>query len=275
MGCGRIRKSTEKNRLTWLVDGEMKDIRSGVIDLEKGHSVEVSTADYEYGFVLIHGQFCAKTSSGDKFITGIRHDFHEKPFGLLITKEETVTLTALEDSLIGVGAAPAADKYRNKLITQEEVGGGQRGKDNWSRSVNFIIWTDNTKGNMLMMGETIIPSGNWSTFPPHRHDYKSDDEVPYNEIYYYRFERPSGAGLLWQFDDDNKMDNAYSVKNGDSIYMDKGYHPLTCMPGCDMYQLTIMSGSYRQSKAKLHPDYTYILEENKMNNPYAYQMTKE
>ena len=116
------------------------------------------------------------------------------------------------------------------------------------------------------------PSGNWSTVPPHRHQFDVEgEEVPYEEIYYFRFSRPQGFGLIWQFDDD--MDQAFSLKTNDAVYISRGYHPVACGPGAMLYQLTLMSGPRRISQASLHPDYRFLLEEKDLANQYTPNVT--
>src|SRR5690625_6238904 len=102
----------------------------------------------------------------------------------------------------------------NKIVERSGRGGGLRGVDNWERTVRFVCWSDNTEGNMLMAGETCTPSGNWSTMPPHRHQYDIlDKEVAYEEAYLFQFSKPQGFGLIWKFDEEK--DQAYSIRDGD------------------------------------------------------------
>ena len=110
--------------------------------------------------------------------------------------------------------------------------------------------------------------------PPHRHDQYRDDsgkilEVPYQEVYFYQFSRPSGYGMNRQFNDDGS-DSAYSLITDDAVYIDGGYHPVVCAPGTEMYQLTLMAGPYRQSTAEVSPEYRYLLGEGG-RNPFQNQ----
>lgn len=79
---------------------------------------------------------------------------------------------------------------------------------------------------------------------------------------------------MWQFDDEGEMDQAFSIKNNDVIYIDKGYHPAACGPGAAFYQLTLIAGPYRTSKSKVHKNYEFLLEDNHMENPYSRQYVK-
>jgi len=273
MASGRIRKQIG-NGWTQLVDGEMQNIKMGVISLENGDSFTLDTVEREYACVLVYG-LCSAVLGEEEFgVLGPRKNpFDDKPFGLFVTREERVTFKASEKTLIGVASAPCVKKTKNTLVTPEKAGGGMRGIGNWEREVRFVCWSDNTEGNMLMAGETITPSGNWSTIPPHRHQYDiAGEEVPYEEIYFFQFSKPQGYGLAWQFDDDGKMDQAFSLKTNDALYMDKGYHPTACGPGATLYHLTFIVGPYRISKSAVHKDFRFLLEENNMENPYARQL---
>jgi 5-deoxy-glucuronate isomerase len=275
MSSGRIRKNII-NGCNRLIEKEMGRLQAAAIFLEAGETFSMETGDREYGFVLISGETEALAGSDVNGVLGPRENpYGHKPSALLATREQKVTFKALRSTLIGVGSAPAERKLENMIITPSMVGGGARGQGNWQREVRFVIWTDNSTGNSLIMGETVVPSGNWSTMPPHRHQYDiPGEEVPYEEVYFFQFSRPGGFGLAWQFDDDGGMDQAFSLKSNDVIYMDRGYHPLVCGPGAELYQLTMMAGPYRTSKSRIHDDYKFLLEERGMENPYASQYIK-
>jgi len=111
---------------------------------------------------------------------------------------------------------------------------------------------------MLISGETLTPSGGWSTIPPHRHQYFEDgEEVPYEEIYFFQFSKPQGFGMAWQFNDEGTMDQAFSLRANDALYMSEGYHPVACGPGAELYHLTFISGPYRMSRSRIHQDFQF------------------
>ncbi len=275
MGCGRIRKTVGKG-LTKLLDDELSMLKFSVISLEKGDIFSLETGDREYGFLLISGECKITTDSGMDNTLGPRmNPWKEKAWAALITREEKVLLKTNENTFLAVGSAPAEKKFDNVIVTPDMTGGGLRGKENWQREVRYVVWSDNSCGNTLLIGETVAPDGNWATMPPHRHQYYiPEEEVPYEEVYYFNFTKPQGFGLVWQFDDEGKMDQAFSIKNNDLVYMDKGYHPVVCGPGSSFYQVTMMAGPYRMSKSRVHDDYKFILEEHGMDNPYFNQHVK-
>ena len=88
------------------------------------------------------------------------------------------------------------------------------------------------------IGEGMIPSGNWSGYPPHRHDF--DDlpgEIDMEETYFYRFDPPQGFGIQKVYQPDGSIDETYTVKNNDTVAIAEGYHPLCGAPGYQMYYL--------------------------------------
>ncbi len=273
--CGRVRRAIRPG-WTPLVDSQLKTLGMAALSLQPGESYTLDAGDREYALVLVHGQVSFSLASGLTGEMGPRRDpFNDLPYGLLVSREERVTITAVRPTLIGAGSAPAAKHMPPALVTPAETRTGLRGVGNWERTVRMVCWSDNTVGNQLISGETITPSGNWSTMPPHRHQYDTPDtEVPYEEVYFFQFSRPQGYGLIWQFDDEGEMDQAFSLRQNDAAYMGHGYHPTACGPGTMLYHFTFIAGPYRLSKSSVHPDYKFLLDENDLENPYARQTTK-
>ncbi len=275
MGCGRIRKPLLQG-WTALVGGELKHLSVGTILLEPNEEFVLTTGGREFACVLVHGECTLSLSGGPAVSLGPRKNpFEHPPFGALIPGGESAVFRAVVPTLIGVGGAPAAAGQPACIVTPNEVGGGRRGIGNWTRDVRFVLWSDNTKGNMVIAGETCTPSGNWSTIPPHRHQYdRPSEEVPYEEAYFFQFSKPQGYGLAWQFDDQGEIDQAFSLRNNDVLYMSEGYHPTACGPGADLYHLTFIAGPYRMSKSRVHDDFRFLLDDNDLANPYARQFVK-
>ncbi len=269
MSCGRVRKGIDVG-WTQIIDDELENLKMGVLNLPEGMSYSLKSGHMEYAIVLVYGECFIQVSDELEGVLGPRKDpFSHLASALFLSRDSECIIEAKKDSLIGIGQAPAKEKIEAKLISPNDVKVGHRGVDNWSREVRFVCWSDNTKGNLLIAGETVTPSGNWSTIPPHRHDYyKPGEEVPYEEIYFFQFSRPQGYGLIWQFDDDRNMDQAFSLKSNDAAYMSKGYHPTVCGPGSQLYHLTYISGPYRKSQSSVHKDYEFLLEQSNMDNPF-------
>ena len=232
MPAGVIRKELATQGFTLLLDGQTQRLRLGVLRLVAGQCHRFQTEENEYGLLLIQGCVNICTQDGSTHALGPRRDpFTEKPEGALITCHEEIFVEAVEDSFLGVGIAAARQVYPNGFVHAADTGGGVRGKGNWERQVRFCLWNDNCPGNQLMMGETVIPAGNWSTFPPHRHQFAVDgEETAYDEAFFYLFEDLRGFGLIWQYNDENTMNHVLRFENGNVAYMDEGYHSIVCAP---------------------------------------------
>ncbi|TVR90610.1 MAG: hypothetical protein EA428_07995 [Spirochaetaceae bacterium] len=98
---------------------------------------------------------------------------------LLVSGDKTLRLTAKEHSRAIVASSPAVPSTRTQVIRPSDVCASKRGEQNWCRDVRLVCWSDNTQGEQLLIGETVTPSGNWSSVPPHRHqDFVDGDEGP-------------------------------------------------------------------------------------------------
>lgn len=270
MNCGRNRKLIIPgwNQLT---DHELHNQKIALLLLKEQEQFVIRTEQNEYALVILEGAVSFAVDAGTEGILGPRRNvFDDLPEGLLLTREETVTLTALSNCQVGVHYAPAPRKFRNYLVKQDDVRVNERGADNWRRKVRKIFWNDNTEGNVLLTGETVTYPGNWSTMPPHRHQFfEESKEMPYEEGYLFKFSRPTGFGLIYQFDD--QMDQAFSVKSNDVAYVGGGYHPVVAAPGASLYHLTCMAGPQRLSQARVHSDYEFLLQEQGLANQFTPQ----
>jgi 5-deoxy-glucuronate isomerase len=237
-------------------------------------TVELTISGREIAFVLIRGAAEIALPDGDVVHLGPRPDpFTVLPTAVLVSDSGSYRFRGAPSAVVAVASSPTRKRYPTRIIRPEDVRERARGRDNWSRTVRFVCWSDNTEGEQLLIGETVTPSGNWSTIPPHRHARFVDSstgavEVPYQEIYFYQFSHPAGFGLSRQFDDDGSDQSCTMVEN-DAIYIDGGYHPVVCAPGTTMYQLTVMAGPFRVSTASIHPEFRHLLagtEENPFRN---------
>jgi len=237
-------------------------------------AVELPFSGREIAFVLIRGAAEIVLPDGDVVRLGPRLDpFAAPPWAVLVSQSGTYQCSGAPSAMVAVASSPITMSYDTRIIRPGDVRERERGRDNWRRTVRLVCWSDNTVGEQLLVGETVTPSGNWSTIPPHRHARFVDSptgplEVPYQEIYFYQFSHPAGFGLSRQFDVDGSDQSCTMVEN-DALYIDGGYHPVVCAPGTTMYQLTVMAGPYRISTASIHPDFRHLLpgtEENPFRN---------
>ena len=111
----------------------------------------------------------------------------------------------------------------------ERAEGEVRGRDEWERTVTTLIDPAGCGSQRLIAGQTVHASGGWSSYPPHRHD-GSGDEPYFEEIYHYRFDPPAGFGFQGLYADDG-LSEAHLIRDGDTLTIPRGYHPVCAAPG--------------------------------------------
>lgn len=135
------------------------------------------------------------------------------------------------------------------LVSPDAVTVAARGRGTYSREVHNIL-VDDPHAKRLMVGETFNPPGNWSSFPPHKHDGR-DGEPILEEVYYYRVDPPQGFGQQMLYTADGEC-VTHTVRDGDAVLLPYGYHPVSAPPGYRLYYLWALAGDER--RLALHED---------------------
>jgi 5-deoxy-glucuronate isomerase len=154
-------------------------------------------------------------------------------------------------------STPAEEGGRPALVRPEDVQVMRRGRANYSRDVHNIFVEDR-HATRLMVGETFNPPGNWSSFPPHKHDGRNG-EPRLEEVYYYRVDPPHGFGQQMLYTNDGEC-VTHSVRDGDAVLLPYGYHPVSSPPGYRLYYLWGMAGEQRKLALYEDPAHGWIHE---------------
>jgi 5-deoxy-glucuronate isomerase len=142
---------------------------------------------------------------------------------------------AVPTARAGVALAPVHVPAR--AVSVEVRGGGMA-----TRQVNNFMSADAFEAERLIAVEVLTPDGNWSSFPPHKHDEHTEREVPLEEIYYFRIRGKGGFGLHRTYTLDRQIDETVAVRDGDVFLVPRGYHgPCVAAPGHTMYYLNVMA----------------------------------
>lgn len=154
---------------------------------------------------------------------------------------------APRSGMAGVAAEPI-------LIGPDEVEIEVRGAGNATRQINKIIQPA-FPADRLEVVEVLTPSGNWSSWPPHKHDVDDmPDEAVLEEIYYYQLRRPDGWGIQRLYRRDGSRDALWAVRHGDLVLVTDGYHPFVAAHGYDAYYLNALAGDRRTMACSFDPD---------------------
>ena len=232
----------------------------GLLKLAKGTSYAGETGETEVAFVLMGGAFAA---SGDgwsfEVADGRRSPFTGKPHCLYLPRRTRYAITALSDVELAYNGSPVTrDTAKPTLIRPADTRHIALGKDNWTRTSEIIL-DETFDSEHFYIGEGMIPSGNWSGYPSHRHDVNNPPaELDMEETYFYLFDKVgAGAGepnegfgfqsvytpegvVAPKFGE--RLNEAYRVSNYDTVAIAEGYHPLVGAPGYNMYYLWTMAG---------------------------------
>jgi 5-deoxy-glucuronate isomerase len=118
-----------------------------------------------------------------------------------------------------------------------------RGAGSATRQVANFCSPDSFPADRLVAVELLTPAGNWSSYPPHKHDEERDGEAILEEIYYFRIAGPQGFGFHRTYTSDGRIDATVTVRDGDVFLVPRGYHgPCVATPNHDMYYLNVLAG---------------------------------
>lgn len=185
---------------------------------------------------------------------GPRQDvFSDYPHALYLPPHARVRVSADRDSELADGRAPARTRLAPRLIRPADCGFEVRGGGNATRQIVDIV-PPAFPADRLLVCEVYTPSGNWSSYPPHKHDVdRPPAEVKLEEIYYYRF--PDAAAYGFQRLYDRKHDRTLTVRHGDVVLIKHGYHPFVTAYGYNAYYLNVLAGTRRSMAASDDPRY--------------------
>lgn len=233
------------NKIFDVGEYKMKLTQFGLVKLAAGTRYAATTGEMEVAFVLMGGSFKA-SGDGWAFVVenGRANPFSGKPHCLYLPRRTTYVIEALTDVELAYNGSPATrDTARPTLIRPEDTRHIELGKDNWTRTSEIIL-DETFDSEHLYIGEGMIPSGNWSGYPSHRHDVNNPPtELDMEETYFYLFNPSRGFGFQSIYLPDGSLNEAYRVQDHDTVAITEGYHPLVGAPGYQMYYLWTMAGA--------------------------------
>jgi len=162
----------------------------------------------------------------------------------------------------GLFCAPAKTASPARVLAGPDVITKQVGRDNWQRTI-YSALDERFEVERLLAGETLNPSGNWSSYPPHKHDQPNPpNEAVLEEIYFFRVKPAQGFGFIWTFTDEKDPDGfstVFVVKDGDTVLLPKGYHPVVAAPGYQIHYTWVLAGEERRYGAWAdHPSHAWV-----------------
>ncbi|NRQ51201.1 5-deoxy-glucuronate isomerase [Aeromicrobium stalagmiti] len=218
-----------------------------VLALAPGQSQELDTDDSEV-MVLSLGGSAEVTVDGHTFTLGGRASVFDGPSDVVYApRDARLTVASAAGGRFALASARCHERLEPAYLAHADVPVEMRGAGQASRQVNNFGVPGVLDAVNLIACEVLTPGGNWSSYPPHKHDEERDGETALEEIYYFEVaDGPAGPGIGFQRvygHDDAEIDISAEVRSGDAVLIPHGWHgPSIAAPGYDMYYLNVMAG---------------------------------
>ena len=233
-----------------------------VVALEPGGSRAVDLAGMEGGVLPLSGS-CVVEVDGDRYdVAGRPSVFTGVADFLYVPVDSSLVISSENGGEFAIPMAAASRRRPVAHIPAREIPIEIRGAGQATRQINNFASAATFRGAEKMIAvEVLTPAGNWSSFPPHKHDEHTEDEIPLEEIYYFRIDNTSGDdgfGFHRTYTTDGEIDATVTVRDGDVFLIPRGYHgPCVAAPGHHMYYLNVMAGPHEERVWKICDDPTH------------------
>jgi 5-deoxy-glucuronate isomerase len=240
---------------------ETAHINLALADLAAGEELHLDDGG-ETAAVVLTGRVEAAADGASLGVAGGRGSVFEGPGDTVYGPPGTsLQLRALDGpaqvAVTSAAAAPADAVAPARIITAADQRIAEVGEGNWSRTVRTILGPEHT-ASRLLLGETINPPGNWSSYPPHRHDrHDPPREVNLEEVYLFKVDPPGGFGIQVRYDEGG-AEEAFLVRDDDIAAIRAGFHPVVAASGYSLYYLWVMAGDGREMMPYLDPAHAWV-----------------
>jgi 5-deoxy-glucuronate isomerase len=219
--------------------------------LRAGETVEFHLTQDEAVIVPLSARGVDVTVDGEPYgLAGREGVFAAVSDWLYAPVGSTVTLSGTSGE-VAVCTARASVRFPVAHVRADDVSVEVRGAGRATRQVTNIATPESfTNAHRINVCEVITPGGNWSSWPPHRHDGLDGCTATNEEIYYFRIGRedsahgsPDGQGLFHVYSVDGTVDDTVTLHDGDIYLVPHGFHgPSVAPPEYPMYFLNVLAG---------------------------------
>ncbi|RMI35484.1 5-deoxy-glucuronate isomerase [Nocardia stercoris] len=222
-----------------------------VLTVAAGTTRTVHTGDSEAFVLPLSGGVTVAVDGREFELAGRRSVFTRVTDFAYVPRDAEVVIGAERDAVVALPMARCERRLDARYGAAEEVPVEVRGAGAATRQVNNFgvpgVWD---QADRLIACEVLTPEGNWSSYPPHKHDEDRVGESVNEEIYYFRIAGPDGItpnrngfGLHRTYTADGEIDDTVTVGDGGVFLIPRGYHgPSVAAPGYPMYYLNVLAG---------------------------------
>ena len=246
-------------------EGNWEFLNFAARTMQKGEQWSDNTGGNEYAIILLGGNFSVKSDKGEWATHNGRKDvFSGIAHSLYLPRNTQFTLTAESENLdIAWGWCETDQDHPARFKLPHECAIEIRGGDNATRQINSLL-QPGFDCHRLVAVEVYTPSGNWSSFPAHKHDERKLDkegnviEARLEETYFYKIDKPQGYAIQQVYTYDRSLDEVVRARNNDVVLVPKGYHPVVAGHGYNVYYLNFLTGSDQSLANSDDPDHKWI-----------------
>jgi 5-deoxy-glucuronate isomerase len=233
-----------------------------VLELGPGGTHALDTGEDELIVLPLSGGATVEVDGEEHRLEGRPDVFSAVSDCLYVPRDARLTITSPQGGRFALPAARAGRRRPVAYTPADAVPVELRGAGQASRQVNNFASPEALDADRLIAVEVLTPGGNWSSYPPHKHDEdRPGEETALEEIYYFEV---AGGGFGYQrvygSGPGREIDVCAEVRSGDAIVMPHGYHgPSMAAPGYDLYYLNVMAGpGERAWRFTDDPDHAWI-----------------
>jgi 5-deoxy-glucuronate isomerase len=231
-----------------------------VVELAPGGSHTFTTGDSEWIVLPLEGGCTVQIEDIAFQLLGRDNVFADVSDFVYAPRDTRVQIASGAGGRFALAGAKCERRLPARYGPAPEVPVEERGSGTCARRVRNFASADSFDCDTLIAVEVITPGGNWSSYPPHKHDeYRPGEETELEEIYYFEIDGPNGLGYQRVSPSrEGGCDLLAEVRSGDAVLVPDGWHgPSIAQPGHDMYYLNVMAGpgEAREWRIRFHPDH--------------------
>jgi 5-deoxy-glucuronate isomerase len=248
--------------------------------LAQGASWSFDTGGNELALVNITGRYAVRSNRGEWTGIGGRSSvFTGAAHALYLPRGTAFTVTAEQPGEFAVTWVPSDEDHAPWLIKPKDVPVSIRGGDHVTRQINDLL-PPGSPVQRLVLVEVYTPGGNWSSYPPHKHDVHIENtqgelvEARLEEVYFFKTDRPEGYAYMRVYTDEHSplqqagqpIDALVMPRDNDAVLVPEGYHPVCSPPGYTTYYLNVLAGSVQALANQDDPRYTWVKDTYKQQD---------
>ena len=222
-----------------------------VVRLAPGAARVLASGVEELAVLPLSGAGCTVEVEGRRFeLAGRESVFARISDWAYVPIDAEVRISSAGGCELALASARATRRFDPSHVEAGDVPVELRGAGQATRQLaNFMVPDVFDGADKLICCEVLTPDGNWSSYPPHKHDASPECEVDNEEIYYFRVGRIGGVAYSSDgfavhrtYTDDRSIDETVIVHDGDVFLVPAGYHgPCVAPPGYPLYYLNVMA----------------------------------